>query len=325
MLKKLVETIEQVKSRMNEHGEYLEGLEWRTRIVLIDPLLKVLGWDVTNPKFVKLEHPIKKSIFDYAFCDENDEVLMIVEAKKFNDDPLKSVEAQLGKYLLTTGVPYFLLTNGDKWILYNMQKPGILKDKVEFEINLQTEPTSSAALSFLSIWRKAFLDADPSQSLPKAKKSIFSTDTSENDKPDLDSSLPPVPQPGWFTLSDYLQKGLKWPPEKIGFPDGNLEPVIDHLTYKECLSKFIKYLFFVGKISISDLPISLPNQIGGKPSKHFAICFHIHSEDLQKFYSKLKWNGQIIYFYSNYSKEGIAKKIEVFANEYGVDQIRFSS
>lgn len=322
MLKKLVETIEQVKSRMNEHGDYLEGLEWRTRIVLIDPLLKVLGWDVTNPEIVKLEHPIKKSKFDYAFCDENDKILLIVEAKKFND-PFQSMEAQLGKYLLSTDVTYFLLTNGSEWILYNMNKGGVLKDKVEFEIHLQTQSTSSAALSFLSIWRNAFLDSDSHQPLPKANKSIFSTDTSENDKPDLDSSLPPVPQPGWFTLSDYLQEGLKWPPEKIRFPDGNLEPVIDHLTYIECLSKFIKYLFYVGKIS--DLPISLPHQIGGKPSKHVAICFDIPSESSQKFYSKLKWNGKKIHFYSNYSKEGIAKKVEVFADKYGVDQIRFSS
>ena len=324
MLEKLVETIEQVKSRMKEHGEYLEGLEWRTRIVLIDPLLKVLGWDVTNPKVVNLEHSTEESRFDYAFCDESDKILMIVEAKKFNDSLLK-IKEQLGKYSLDTGVPYFLLTNGSKWIFYNMDKPGKLEDRVEFEINLQTEPTSSAALSFLSIWRKAFLDTDSSQPLPKANKSKFSNDPPKKNKTGSPPSPPPEPQPGWFILSDYLQEKLPWPPKQIRFPDGTIESVADKLTYKKSLQIFIKYLFSHGKIVISDLPISLPHQVGGKPSKHVAIRVGMPSDKIKGRYSKLEWNSEIIWFYSNYSRKGMAKKIEVFSNEYGVNQISFSS
>lgn len=311
MLKKLVETIEQVKSRMNEHGEYLEGLEWRTRIALIDPLLIELGWDVTNPEIVKLEHRIKKSRFDYAFCDENNKIRMIVEAKKFND-PLQSIEEQLGKYSLTTGVPYFLLTNGSKWILYNMDKSGKLEDRVEFEIKLQSESTSSAALSFLSIWRNAFLDTDPSQSLPKAKKSIFSKVRIEKDETQ------------WLTLEKILQENRPWPPKQIRFPNSTIEAV-DKLTFQKCLQDFIKFLFSVGKISTSDLPINLPNKVGGKLTKHVDMCLDAPSEGVRKLYSNLEWSHKTIWYYSNFTGLDIAKKLEVFANEYGVDQIRFSS
>ena len=323
MLDKLIETIEQVKSRMKEHGDYLEGLEWRTRLVLIDPLLKVLGWDTANPKLVKLEHRIKDSIFDYAFCDENDKILMIVEAKKFNEDPLKSVEAQLGKYSLTTGVQYFLLTNGDKWILYNMVTPGILKDKVEFEINLQTESTSSVALSFLSIWRNAFSDAHSSQPLSKANQPIFPR-LNPSDKTDLAPNTPSVLETEWFTLKDCIQKDRPWPPKQIRLPNGKIERV-SKLSYQYCLKQFIRYLFFDGKISTSDLPLSLPHQVGGKLPKHVSIRPDMPSENIRKRYSEFEWNGQTIYYYSNFNGPAIAKKIEVFSDKYGVDQIKFSS
>ena len=313
MLDKLIETIEQVKSRMKEHGDYLAGLEWRTRIVLIDPLLKVLGWDTANPKLVKLEHSIKDSIFDYAFCDENGEILLIVEAKKLND-PFKSLESQLGKYLLTTGVPYILLSNGNKWILYNMGKLGILEDKVEFEINLQTDSTSSAALSFLSIWRNAFPDAHSSQQLLKANRPIFPAPTSRK---------PLKPQTKWFTLKDYIQEGQPLPLKNIRLPDGNIEPIVK-FTYQECLRKSIRHFFSVGKISTSDLPIKLPNYVGGKLPKHAAICLDIPSANDRKHYTKLKWNGQTFFYYSDFGKDGIAKKIEVLSDEFGVDQFKFS-
>ena len=81
----------------------------------------------------------------------------------------------------------------------------------------------------------------------------------------------------------------------------------------------------VGKISTSDLPISLPHHVGGKLPKHVAICLEIPSENVLSQYSKFEWNGQTIYFYSNFSGPAIAKKIEVLSDKYGVDQIQFSS
>ena len=84
-------------------------------------------------------------------------------------------------------------------------------------------------------------------------------------------------------------------------------------------------MFSHGKIVISDLPISLPHQVGGKPSKHVAIRVGMPSDKIKGRYSKLEWNSEIIWFYSNYSRKGMAKKIEVFSNEYGVNQISFSS
>ena len=48
-LDELFETFEFLKKRIEEHREYLSQDETRTRQVLIDPLLKELGWDVGGP------------------------------------------------------------------------------------------------------------------------------------------------------------------------------------------------------------------------------------------------------------------------------------
>ena len=43
MLDELVDVIETLKSRINEHRSVLQGNEAQTRLSLIDPLLRALG------------------------------------------------------------------------------------------------------------------------------------------------------------------------------------------------------------------------------------------------------------------------------------------
>ena len=50
MLDELVDVIETLKSRINEHRAVLQGNEAQTRLSLIDPLLRALGWDTGRPR-----------------------------------------------------------------------------------------------------------------------------------------------------------------------------------------------------------------------------------------------------------------------------------
>ena len=43
------EVIENLQSIINAHHDYLFKKEARTRLVLINPLLQALGWEVSNP------------------------------------------------------------------------------------------------------------------------------------------------------------------------------------------------------------------------------------------------------------------------------------
>lgn len=58
LLDELLEVIETLKKRINDHGSILRENEIRTRMALIDPLLQVLGWDTSDPSLVMPEYSV---------------------------------------------------------------------------------------------------------------------------------------------------------------------------------------------------------------------------------------------------------------------------
>ena len=111
-LNQLSETIEQLRSRIARHGADIGGHETRTRVVLIDPLLRSLGWDTEDPETVVHEHRAGSLKLDYALVDQG-EVIGIVEAKVLGS---KLNDAAWGKYVAELPrVPVVAFTNGDDW------------------------------------------------------------------------------------------------------------------------------------------------------------------------------------------------------------------
>ena len=73
----LKEVVEKLQNTIKTYrDDYLSGKERRTRQMLIDPLLKVLGWDVLDPGTVYLEH----NKMDYALMS-NATPVAVIEAK----------------------------------------------------------------------------------------------------------------------------------------------------------------------------------------------------------------------------------------------------
>ena len=66
LLDDLVGVIETLKERMATHGATLRQSETRTRTALIDPLLRVLGWDTSEPAVVRPEYRVDVGWADYA-------------------------------------------------------------------------------------------------------------------------------------------------------------------------------------------------------------------------------------------------------------------
>ena len=103
-LDELFRTFEFLKKRIEEHREYLSQDETRTRQVLIDPLLKELGWDVGDPGVVELERRIVKGQAggvlkkaDYVLSHERSEVA-VVEAKRLGRQLDDEVTTQASTY-----------------------------------------------------------------------------------------------------------------------------------------------------------------------------------------------------------------------------------
>ena len=112
ILVELAATIERLRSRITQHDEHVGAHETRTRVILIDPLLRSLGWDTEDPEIVVHEYRAGSLKLDYALVDQG-EVIGIVEAKALGS---KLNDAAWGKYAeQLPGVPVIAFTNGDEW------------------------------------------------------------------------------------------------------------------------------------------------------------------------------------------------------------------
>ena len=111
-LDRIAETIELLRARIEQHGDHIGGHETRTRVILIDPLLRPLGWDTEDPEMVIHEHRAGSLKLDYALVEQG-EVIGILEAKALGS---KLHDAAWGKYVAELpGVPVVAFTNGDEW------------------------------------------------------------------------------------------------------------------------------------------------------------------------------------------------------------------
>ena len=123
----LQSVIEKLQKTIEAHRRYLAENEIRTRQVLIDPLLRELGWAVSDPEVVQLEYWVKKQRADYALMSDGQPVA-VIEAKKLGID-LEDQIMQALNYANAGGIPYMILTDGDKWEMYEVFKQGALEEK----------------------------------------------------------------------------------------------------------------------------------------------------------------------------------------------------
>ena len=217
MLDDLVAVITTLKKRIEAHGPALRENEIRTRMALIDPLLKVLGWDTSDPAMVLPEYDVSGRKADYALLGCNGNPSATVEAKKLGE-PLASHRMQMLNYSNASGVEYAGLTDGDKWELYEVFKRGQLEERRALDVSIANTPAPEAALKLLLLWRPNLASGQPVE----ANEPVLV-------RPDKDP-LKPVPDdelidPDWVPLISITNaKGDKKPtgirfnrtsPEKI--------------------------------------------------------------------------------------------------------------
>ena len=151
MLDKLVQTIETLKARIKEHRDHIGAYESRTRVTLVDPMLSVLGWDVSDPDLVEIEPPIGRGWADYALLKGNRRPVIFVEAKKLADKD--SPITQMVSYAVSAAinhkmdVRYCASTNGDRWEVYDLNTRSLV-----MEVSIAQDDTAECALKLLSLW-----------------------------------------------------------------------------------------------------------------------------------------------------------------------------
>lgn len=153
----LLDTFEGLNASLTSRGDYLRQDETRTRQVLIDPLLRALGWDVADPEAVELECRIPKQYAgknnkaDYAFKSDGKPVAFL-EAKALGKDLVDDATIQVLNYANASGVPYMIVSDGNVWRMFDVFKPLPLNERILMDFEVGRDHGSICALRSLAMW-----------------------------------------------------------------------------------------------------------------------------------------------------------------------------
>ena len=162
--------IEKLRNMTETYRGYLSRNETRTRQVLIDPLLRELGWDVSDPDAVELEYWVKQQRADYALMS-NGQPVAVIEAKRLGSNLEDDEMMQVLNYANREGIDYMIVTDGDRWEMYEVFKRGALEERLLMKLELSQQPAHKNALQALAMWKPNLTSEEPVFVSPKSAPS----------------------------------------------------------------------------------------------------------------------------------------------------------
>ena len=277
LLEPLVGTIEEIKARIATHGPALRENETRTRMALIDPLLKALGWDTSDPNIVLPEYDVSGRKADYALLQENGSPAATVEAKKLGEN-LVSHRMQMLNYSNASGVEYAGLTDGDNWELYEVFRRGQLEDRRVLDISIANTPVHEAALKLLLLWRRNLASGQPTEANSPVYFEIWPGIDQSSIAPSADTdievqversperriaettliTLPEVTERGWRRISEVIPKPGDAPPSRIRLTDGSERGL--RRAWAAVVENTAEWLWANNLLSLDIVPIQSSNR-----------------------------------------------------------------
>lgn len=120
--------------------------ETDTRQGLINPLFRALGWDFGD--FVSVRSEVRHKSFnepvDYAFYSSKDQSrpILLLEAKRFGTDlGSKPIVKQICEYMSEFGVQWGVISDGNRYVLYNSRGGDSFEDKRFLTLAVKTVDT----------------------------------------------------------------------------------------------------------------------------------------------------------------------------------------
>ena len=145
------------RERLREHEEYIGEKEVRTRVLIIDQILRELGWDVTDPRLVHMELGSNGSTIDYVLVGRSGEYFAVVEAKRSKEGLSSAHRRQASGYAVELGVSFAILTNGSRWEAWKVHSGTARKKTMIVETNITTGDVTEIASDMMGIHRQRLL------------------------------------------------------------------------------------------------------------------------------------------------------------------------
>ena len=135
-----IEEIRNLSTKIEKHKDVIQSEEM-TKTAFVMPFINLLGYDVSDPTEVVPEFTAdfgakQGEKVDYAIF-KDDEVIMIVECKKFGTDLSDTHTAQLYRYFSVTHAGIAVLTDGALYRFYtDLERSNVMDTKpfLEFDI-----------------------------------------------------------------------------------------------------------------------------------------------------------------------------------------------
>ena len=254
MLDELVEVIEELRGRINEHRTVLQGSEAQTRSSLIDPLLRALGWDTADPALVRSEHFVSGRLADLALLDAHGDVFVFLEAKNLGEN-LADHRSQVVAYASELGIRFPALTNGNDWEVFDNSQLAPIEQRRVLDVSIADADSVKCALQFLLLWRPNIESGKPVD----ASGPIMGTRPGAPTSDWPHETEPPVPNSGWTTLNEFdARDGEKCPP-KILFPDGREIPI---RNWRGLIIEVTEWLIENGDLTPDQTPVTARRRQG---------------------------------------------------------------
>ena len=148
----MTETIMVIRKKIESYEDALCRNEMMVRYALVDPLLRKIGWDLSDPGIVVPEESLVRGAgtTDYTMCGSTrtswlmrtddavfpDTPVMVVEVKSLGSH-LDSKEIKVADYMKTRKTQYGVLTDGKKWRIYYMDSFTKTEEQMERQSRLE--------------------------------------------------------------------------------------------------------------------------------------------------------------------------------------------
>ena len=142
-----------------------------------------------------------------------------------------------------------IVTNGDRWEMYEVFRPARLEDRKLVSITIQDEPAHESALKTLHIWQPN-LGSGSSVISPPAP--VIGIKDGENGNGDPPGPTPPEPAGGWIPITDAHPVGGAKAPSAVRFPGGGEKPI---QYWKHVLVEVAEWLIRNSALNAGKCPI----------------------------------------------------------------------
>ena len=229
------DAVSTVQANIEERRESFVRNERQTRSGLIDPILRILGWDVSQVDLVGSEYRTSSSgTADYALFGGSDPIALI-EAKRLGKSLDVEIVEQLANYTSNENtVRFAIFTNGDHW---RMREKG--KRETVFDINLSVEQPLKSALEMMRLGRDVLLEDQDNQRTGEEKSRHVEQSGPTESR--LDDTNKKSSVADWVSLDEVGFQTGDPRPKSVMLPDK--DHPIDVGSYKDLWVEVVEWLF----------------------------------------------------------------------------------